>query len=351
MHIDYEIPKKKKQMTEIKHFILPECITSKGLYWLRVNSDDFKDVVIISGARNSIIKFHDTHTNKCLKTCDISNDSTHLSSFVYNQVSNEFVCGTGEGTLKIFDYKMNYLRDFPRSLISHRTNITCLQIIKSDDDDYRLVSASDDDTIKIWNSMGECVRTLVGHSTYVRSILYIPKANKLVSGSIELKIWNMSTYEGEHTLDFERQGFFSVVRCMTLISDNVFCTGGSSVIQIWHLNEAKCVATLKGHTKYVRCLLYIKDLNMLVSGSDDTKIKIWNIKEKEYGCLKTLNGHKKCVNCLSTLPLFNELVSCSSDFSLRIWNVKTGRCLRVIDCHNDNIRGLICHELKISDLN
>ncbi len=346
MHIDYETPNK-KQMTKIKHFALPECITSKENYWLRANNGELIDVVIISGARNSLIKFHDTHTNKCLKTCDISNDKTHLSSLVYNQVTNEFVCGTGEGTLKVFDYKMSYLRDFTPS---HRANITCLQVIKNDaDDDYRLVSASDDDTVKIWNSNGECVHTLVGHSTYVRSILYIPKANKLVSGSIELKIWNMSTYECEHTLDFDRQGFFSVIRCMTVISDNVFCTGGSSVIQLWHLNEAKCVATLKGHTKYVRCLLYIKDLNVLVSGSEDTKIKIWNVKEKE--CLKTLNGHTKCVNCLSTLPLFDELVSCSTDFSLRIWNVKTGRCLRVIYCHNDNIRGLICHKFKMDDLN
>jgi WD40 repeat protein len=55
----------------------------------------------------------------------------------------------------------------------------------------------------------------------------------------------------------------------------------------------------------------------LVSGSDDSTIKIWNPND---GTLKrTLNGHTGWVRSLTTLPN-GDLVSGSDDCRIKIWN-------------------------------
>ena len=66
----------------------------------------------------------------------------------------------------------------------------------------RIVSGSDDKTVKIWNTDGECLKTLEGHSNYVFSVAILGP-DRIVSGSQDktVKIWNtdgecLKTLEG-----------------------------------------------------------------------------------------------------------------------------------------------------------
>lgn len=77
------------------------------------------------------------------------------------------------------------------------------------------------------------------------------------------------------------------------------------VNRVWDLKKEKCIKVLKGHTGSVLCIQF--DDNLLVSGSSDTTIGMWNPNtwQKE----ATLRGHTLGVLSLA----FNEkyLVSCS----------------------------------------
>ncbi|KAI8849262.1 WD40-repeat-containing domain protein [Chytridium lagenaria] len=91
----------------------------------------------------------------------------------------------------------------------------------------------------------------------------------------------------------------------------------------------------KGHTDGIMSVQYDECLSMLVSGSYDHTIKVWNTETKE--CIKTLIGHSRCVRAVQ----FDEhkIISGSLDRTLRIWNMKTFDCIRVLEGHND---GVVC---------
>ena len=112
--------------------------------------------------------------------------------------------------------------------------------------------------------------------------------------------------------------------------------------------------TLHGHTSTITCMLHLSECNTLVSGSSDSKIKIWSLTSNDligYTCEKTLEGHQSSITCLVSLPNENgnQFLSASLfDKTLRIWDIDTGMCLKIIE---DNKLGATSCLLFISNEN
>jgi WD40 repeat protein len=76
---------------------------------------------------------------------------------------------------------------------------------------------------------------------------------------------------------------------------------------------------IDGHYGSINCLLPFKKLDLIISGSSDTSIRIWNpATDLEIREMFILTGHKKAVNCLR-LDLKDQIISGSDDFYIKIW--------------------------------
>ena len=55
-------------------------------------------------------------------------------------------------------------------------------------------------------------------------------------------------------------------------------------------------------------MLHLIQCNRLVSGSSDSKIKIWSLSHDkiDYTCEKTLEGHQSSISCLVPIPNEND---------------------------------------------
>ncbi len=94
------------------------------------------------------------------------------------------------------------------------------------------------------------------------------------------------------------------------------------------------IKIFKGHSNGVMCLQF--DDRILVTGSYDTTIKVWDIESGEE--LRTLRGHTSGVRCLQFDD--TKLISGSLDHTVKVWNWRTGECLSTYSGHSDGIVGL-----------
>lgn len=94
-------------------------------------------------------------------------------------------------------------------------------------------------------------------------------------------------------------------------------------------------ATYTGHTGSVLSVNFNLDGNLLVSGSNDTTVKVWDTKTG--ACLHTLHGHNARVESTLFSPDGELIVSGSIDGTIKIWHTKTGDCLHTLREHKDRI--------------
>jgi len=98
------------------------------------------------------------------------------------------------------------------------------------------------------------------------------------------------------------------------------------------------IAVLLGHTCGVGSLAFSFDSTLLVSGSDDETIKLWDVQTG--GAIKTFHGHTHLVSSVS-ISLDNAILASGSwDNSIRLWGIWTGECLCVIDGHSGWVKSV-----------
>lgn len=218
----------------------------------------------------------------------------------------------------------------PKVLKGHDDHvITCLQFCGN-----RIVSGSDDNTLKVWSAItGKCLRTLVGHTGGVWSSQM--RDNIIISGSTDrtLKVWNAETGECIHTL----YGHTSTVRCMHLHEKRVVSGSRDATLRVWDIETGQCLHVLMGHVAAVRCVQY--DGRRVVSGAYDFMVKVWDPETET--CLHTLQGHTNRVYSLQFDGV--HVVSGSLDTSIRVWDVETGNCIHTLTGHQSLTSGM---ELK-----
>ena len=196
--------------------------------------------------------------------------------------------------------------------------ITCLQV----DDDGRIITGSDDSTIKVWNGQtGKLLGTLIGHQGGVWALKAV--GNLLVSGSTDrsLIVWDL----GGMVRKWDLLGHTSTVRCLEIVGELVVSGSRDGTVRVWHWPSGRLVYLLQGHTASVRCLAVWRE-RWVVSGSYDQTCRVWDLMTGE--CAAVLQGHHNKVYAVSVSD--RHVYSGSMDATVRAWNPLTGQCIFTI---------------------
>ena len=94
------------------------------------------------------------------------------------------------------------------------------------------------------------------------------------------------------------------IKCLHYCINNnlLACLKSNTIIQIWNLNNYKCINTIITDEQ-VECIHLIND-SLLAIGYLNKLIKIWNIKDNaDNQCINTLFGHANSVRKIDTVNI------------------------------------------------
>ncbi|MEM6402977.1 MAG: hypothetical protein AAF757_22575, partial [Cyanobacteria bacterium P01_D01_bin.116] len=75
------------------------------------------------------------------------------------------------------------------------------------------------------------------------------------------------------------------------------------------------------------------DGKLLVSGSTDKTIKIWDLSKRQL--IRNLTGHDASVVSVALSPDGEKIVSSACEGTIRIWSVDDGKCIRELAGHQN----------------
>ncbi|CDS02883.1 hypothetical protein LRAMOSA00286 [Lichtheimia ramosa] len=131
------------------------------------------------------------------------------------------------------------------------------------------------------------------------------------------------------------KGHAGPVTSLALSPDGSILWTGSwdKTIKKWDTKTGECIATLHGHTDFVKSLLLVG--STLYSGSSDTHIRQWNTETNE--CIATLKKHSRAIESLAVDTPGRYLYAASSDRLISKWEIATNNCIATFDQHDTSV--------------
>jgi WD40 repeat protein len=135
----------------------------------------------------------------------------------------------------------------------------------------------------------------------------------------------------------------SLAQCCLELKDFI-CIGSTyDKILFFEKNWTKKFELTTSHLGGVISLVDIKDGILASTSLNDFEIRIWDYKSKVL--LQKLNGHKGNIYTMILHKKKNFLISGSDDTTIRIWDINQGfSCIFTIEAHTNFIQSLILYQ-------
>ena len=175
---------------------------------------------------------------------------------------------------------------------------------------------------------GVCLATLAGHEGGVLSVTFSFDDVFLVSGSEDatVRVWDVQTGGLFAKLEGHTHPVYSVASSPT---QAIAASGALDLtVRLWNLSsDGRCYGTLSGHSSFVRSVCWL-DTDRFVSGGDDNKVKVWDVKSGQ--CLKTFDEHSQPVCFVASSPGGSKIASGSDDSTICIHDARISDAMPTI---------------------
>ena len=116
------------------------------------------------------------------------------------------------------------------------------------------------------------------------------------------------------------------ITCLIVLSNDLIVAGTmDGKLTLWNLSTQERQFSFLAHSKKITALIVLPD-GRVVSGSDDTKIKVWDFIKKRHRF--TLHGHGTGITSL--IYIKDTVISASQNGSVTSWNLKNKKAGKIL---------------------
>ena len=211
------------------------------------------------------------------------------------------------------------------TLYTYRGHTDAVRGIAWSPDSQRLASASNDQTIHVWDVVtGDHLFTYRGHTDAVRAVAWSPNGKHIASVSDDhtVQVWDASS--GNHL--FTYRGHSKRVSALAWSPDSrcIASAGDDKTVRVWDALTGNHTFTYRGHSDWVRAVAWSPDGKRLASAGDDQTVHVWNIASKHniltIFTKSSYHGHSQWVRAVAWSPDGKRLASGSDDQTVHIWD-------------------------------
>nr|XP_019947675.1 PREDICTED: apoptotic protease-activating factor 1 [Paralichthys olivaceus] len=287
---------------------------------------------IACAARNSVLVF-DVETSDML----LEIKTNRLSTVQYCHAcptSNLLAIAFSNYAVELWDLESN------KKMADCSGHLSWVQCVQFSDDGSQLLSCSDDQTVRLWE-------TKKVHTT---SAVCLKRDSDVLFCDEEITVSAADNCNRLQVRDgktgsvlFQSEEQSSRIRCTCLCKQPSAVALGQEdgTVKVLEVPSGKLLATLLGHTKTVLHCQFSQNGQTLITSSEDTTIRVWRWQSGEG---RVLQGHREQVRCFSRLnssEADTRLLSWSYDGTVKVWDIESGEKLQDINAHQGAI--LSCH--------
>ncbi len=221
---------------------------------------------------SSTIKFS-THFDKIKDfVCEqeITEHSNYINDILINKENNKIITSCDDSNIRVFDVAQNY--KCIQILKGHTGPVAKIAFLTNAKDSTKLLSGSEDDTIKVWEMKNsstyefKCINTLKGHGGTINLFALINNDEGVnegkfasAAGDLCIKVWEpKGDYKNSSTINNSHLG---KITGLTVYRNNIFLISSSEdkTMNVFSLrDENKLILKIKEHTDKINDILLCK---------------------------------------------------------------------------------------------
>lgn len=214
-------------------------------------------------------------------------------------------------------------------LKGHFGKIYCAQWCKTPDQ-YRLVSASQDGKLVVWNgATGNKLSAVTLKSSWVMACGY--GKDHIAAGGLDnlVSVYTLGP-EGKTELNSPpkcelnaHEGYVSCIRFMGDGTNKLISASGDQRVILWDYSKAQMVRAYEDHTSDVMSVsVNPANMALIVTGACDEKARVFDLRQDGKKAAREFNGHQSDINGVVWMKNGYGFASGSDDASCLVWDVR-----------------------------
>jgi WD40 repeat protein/serine/threonine protein kinase len=235
------------------------CISADGQY-------------AVSAGGIARIKLWELNTGVCLHVFDRLNNA--IETLCLSPDNKWLLSGSHqwEGVVLLWDLQHLYpMRQFK----GPDPEFCSVESVQFSPNGELVLASFSDRTMRLWEvRTGQSLKTI--NSLFkIKTLKFAPNDQQVLTGNEDKTLQRWDLVSGDCLSTFADNP--EHINAVDVSADGLYAISGGEAIKIWDIHKEKCLTNLEGHTGSVTGVCFSLDVNLAVSASHDTTLRVWEL--------------------------------------------------------------------------